>query len=87
MRHGYELRLDENVIKLFRELLGQAYLKNCSGVPYVMTCVDPYFKSVYDQFVAVKQSCNDSSTNHGCANNTPPRNNNANNNCYNSEHS
>ena len=24
--------------------------------------VDPYFKSVYDQFVAVKQSCNESTS-------------------------
>ena len=27
--------------------------------PEATTLVDPYFKSVYDQFVAVKQSCNE----------------------------
>jgi hypothetical protein len=35
------------------DILGKA------GDPEATTMVDPYFKSVYDQFVAVKQSCNE----------------------------
>lgn len=32
------------------------------GDPEATALVDPYFKSVYDQFVSVKQSCGESTT-------------------------
>jgi hypothetical protein len=47
----------KNAVGLDDDILGGGL-----GDPEATAMVDPYFKSVYDQFVAVKQSCNESTT-------------------------